>query len=332
MTSSRILLAFVALAASLVAADATAQNKVARGKVVDENGEGVSGASVTLERLGDAHRAGRSTGTDAGTGTDAEYRYDAETDDKGQYSLMVFPGSYRVVVSRDGYQGAGVEGSVGPGSPPRLPDIRIVSLASARAAAVEADEVLGPLRHAMELTRAGRLDEAEASYKEVLAVDPSVVEAHFNLGTIYLERQDYAAARGEFEKVIELDPASLQAYPALSRACAALGDDERALEVMAEGVALEPENARMQFNLGVLYYNARRTEEAEATLLQVESLEPENVRVQFMLANLALNRSDLAGAAARFERYLAEAPADAPNRETAETLLEQLRPALGSEP
>jgi hypothetical protein len=34
----------------------------------------------------------------------------------------------------------------------------------------------------MELTRAGQLDEAEAAYKQVLAKDPEVVEAHYNLG------------------------------------------------------------------------------------------------------------------------------------------------------
>ena len=323
---TRFLVTALTLTASLVAADAWAQNGVARGKVLDENGKAVPEASVTLEYLGRIVRQDY-----ADPSKDAERKYETETDDKGHYTLIVSPGRYQITASKEDYQAASLEDSVHPGSQTRVPEIRIVTRRAARTAAVEGHEVLGPLKRAMELTQAGRLEEAEAAYKEVLAQDHSVVEARYNLGTIYLGRQDYAAAEGEFQKVIELSPGTAQAYPALSRAYAQQGHNERALEVMAQGVALEPEDAQMQFNLGVLYYNAQRTKEAEDTLRTVETLDPDNVSIQYMLGNLALNRSDLEGAAARFEKYLAKAPEGAPYRKTATDLLEQLRPALTPE-
>jgi len=321
---TRFVVAALTLSVGLVSAEARAQNAVARGKVLDKDGKGVSAATVTLEYLGSIARQDH-----ADPGKDPERRYQTETDDKGQYTQIVSPGRYRITASKDDYQPASLDDSIHPSSQTKVPDIRIVTRKVARTAAIESDAVLGPLKRAMELTQAGQLEEAEAAYKEVIAQDPSVVEAHYNLGTIYLGRQDYPAAAGEFEKVIELSPDTVEAYPGLSRAYSAQGNDQRALEVMAQGVALKPDDARMQLNLGVLYYNAQRTEEAEEALLEAEALDPGNGRIQYMLGNLALNRSDLEGAAARFEKYLAVAPADAPYRETATKLLEQLRPATG---
>jgi tetratricopeptide (TPR) repeat protein len=305
---SRFVVVALTIGACLVAAEALAQRGVARGKVVDENGQAVPGASVTLEFRG---------------GYTLDYQ--AETDDDGQYKLIVTPGPYEIIVAKEGYQGASLQHTIEQRTRGAVPDVRIVRRETAAAAAVEAHEVLGPLKRAMELTQAGRLEEAEAEYKKVLAEDPSMVEARYNLGTIYLGRKNYAAAEHEFQKIIELSPDTEEAYPALSRVYAEQGDDERALEVMTQGAALKPEDARIQLNLGVLYYNAQRMEEAEEILHKVEALDPENVRVQYMLGTIAVSRGDVEDATARLERYLAGAPENSPYRETAKNLLEQLR-------
>jgi tetratricopeptide (TPR) repeat protein len=311
---TRFFVAVVTLAMGLVAVEVRAQNGIARGKVVDENGEAVPKAKITLEYRGGFER-----------------QYQAETDDEGRYRLIVTGGRYRITVSKEDYQGAALEHTINPGPPGRVPDIRIVRRRAAAAAAVEKDAVLGPLKRAMELTQAGKLEEAEAAYKEVLANDPTVVEAHYNLGTIYLNRKDYAAAESEFQRIIELSPKTGEAYSALSRVYQEQGDIERALEVMAQAVARKPEDIRMQLNLGILYNNAQRPEEAEAAFKKVEALDPQYARVQYFLGTLALNRGDVEEAVARFEKYLAEAPEDAPDRPTAQQLLEQVRPAPSPE-
>jgi tetratricopeptide (TPR) repeat protein len=310
----------------LLAADARAQNGVARGKVVDGNGEPVPRASVTLEYLGRIVRQDYAT-----PDKEVERKYQAETDDKGQFTQIVEPGRYQITVSKKDYQEVSLEHAIGPGSQTRVPDLRIVNMRAARAAAVDKDAVLGPLKRAMELTRAGKLEEAEIAYKEVLAQDPNMVEALYNLGIIYLERPDYPAAQEQLQRLVDVSPETKEAYPALSQAYAKQGKDDRALEVMAQGAALAPDDARIQFNLGVLYYNAQRTKEAEETLIRAAELDPGNVRIQYMLGNLALHRSDLEEATARFETFLAAAPEGDPYRETAKNLLEQLRPAVEPE-
>jgi tetratricopeptide (TPR) repeat protein len=312
---TRIARTVLTLALCLAAAEARAQRGIAQGKVVDENGQAMAGVSVSFEFRGGFER-----------------KYDTRTDKKGRYTQIVEPGRYRVSATMDGYQGAFLDLTIDGGAPTAVPQLQITSQEKAIAAAIEKDAVLGPLNRAIELTRAGKLDEAEAAYKEVLAKDPKVVEAHYNLGSIYLGRKDLAAAEVEFQKVVELQPQSEQGYGALSRVYEQKGEPERAIEVMARGVAQKPDDAALQYDLGVLYFNARRTDEAEAVFRKVETLDPANVRVQYLLATLALNRGDVAEAVRRLESYLAKAPADAPDRATARSLLEQLRAAPKREP
>jgi tetratricopeptide (TPR) repeat protein len=299
----------LALGACLLASQARAQRGIAQGRVIDENGEGVAKVTVVFDRRGGF-----------------EQHYQTRTDDKGRYTQIVEPGLYRITGSREGYQGGYLDETIPPGAPTRVPDLQIVSQEKAMAAAIEQDAVLGPLKRAMELTRDGRLEEAEAAYKEVLEKDPSVVEAHYNLGSIYLGQENFAAAADEFQKAIDLRPDSGDAYRALSRVYEKKGNTDQAITVMEKGVAVRPEDPVMQFDLGILHYNARHTAEAEAAFHKVETLDPGNVRIQYLLATLALNRGDAEEAVTRLDEYLAKAPENAPERETAKKLLDQLRP------
>lgn len=298
------------LCACLAAAEARAQRGIAQGKVIDENGKAVTEATVVFDFRG---------------GFERQYR--ARTDKKGHYTQIVEPGPYRITGSKEGYQAAYLDQTINAGPPTQVPDVQLVSRQKAMAAAIEHDAVLGPLKKAIGLTKAGRLDEAEAAYKEVLAKDPSVFEAHYNLGSIYLSQQDFDAAAGEFQKAIDLHPDGGEAYRALSQVYEKKGDPDRATEVMVKGASVRPEDPLMQFDLGILHYNARHSAEAEAAFHKVEALDPGNVRVQYLLATLALNRGDAEEAVTRLEKYLAAAPADAPDRETAKGLLDHLRPA-----
>lgn len=56
----------------------------------------------------------------------------------------------------------------------------------------------------------GKLDEAEEAWKKVLALEPDNVEAHYDLGFLYLAQEppDYALVEQEWRRVVELDPDS----------------------------------------------------------------------------------------------------------------------------
>ncbi len=54
--------------------------------------------------------------------------------------------------------------------------------------------------------KAGRADEAVASFKEALRMDPSSPEAHANLGNVFMMKRQYRDATAEFEAALRLRP------------------------------------------------------------------------------------------------------------------------------
>ena len=74
----------------------------------------------------------------------------------------------------------------------------------------------------------GRLDDAQRVYKWTIAVDPGYGTAYNGLGVIAIQKQDSAAARGYFEKAVQLDPDLADAQLNLGLIYKMAGDRDRA--------------------------------------------------------------------------------------------------------
>jgi len=59
---------------------------------------------------------------------------------------------------------------------------------------------------AVPLLNAGKFKEAEPMLKAVIAADPNFSRAYYHLGIIAMQNGDNAAARGHFQKYLDLDP------------------------------------------------------------------------------------------------------------------------------
>jgi len=294
----------------LSAAEARAQMGVAQGRIVDEKGKPVAGATVLLDYQSGVSR-----------------QYSVETDAKGKYQQIVTAGRYRISAAKEGYQGGYMVQTVNAGGPTPLPDIELVS----RDSLVQADmaPIIVKFWQAGELTQAGKLDEAAAIFEELLAENPEIPELHFNLGTIYARQQKWEPAEAAFRKTLELQPENTQAAQSLSGVYESLGRVDDAIAVLEKLAESNPEDAKVQYNLGILYTNQRRVDEAWATLQKVEKLDPDNVEVHYVLATLALNQGQTEAAVAHLETYPSEAADDAPYKATASELLANLKKALG---
>jgi tetratricopeptide (TPR) repeat protein len=164
-------------------------------------------------------------------------------------------------------------------------------------------------------------------FREVLAAAPQVAEAHYNLGYLASKRGDAAAAEAEFRKAIELQPKSSDAYVALAALLGQKARGEEALKLLLDAAADFSQDGRFQFALGAAAFNLGRAEDAQAALTRAGELDPGNAETDFYLGSLALSRNDVPAAVARFEKYLAAAPATSPNLATAKGLLEALKKA-----
>jgi tetratricopeptide (TPR) repeat protein len=300
------------VAFSVVAAPVWAQTGTARGKVVDDKGQAITDAAVTLEYKGGVTR-----------------KLDTKSNKKGEYTQVgLQPGVYRITASKDGYQPAFIESRVGVGEPTVLPDIKLTARAAGAAAAGDkgGDELRASFQKAVELTQAGKWDEAEAAYKEMLVKSPTVPELHFNLGFVYAKKKDTAAAEASFLKAIELKPDYAEAYAALSEHYQSSGKADKAGPLLTKAVADNPKDGRLQYAIGIYHVNGGRTEEAQAAFQKAAELDPGNPEVYFHLGTLAVGQNKVNEAVAHLEKYLSMKPQNAQNVGTAQALLAALKP------
>ena len=95
-------------------------------------------------------------------------------------------------------------------------------------------------KKARALHREGRLPEAGAGYKKVIAMDPGHVQALNNLGVLHLHEKNYPAAERCFVKANRLKPDYVD--PCYNLACvfAAAGQPDRGLLYLRKAIAMDP--------------------------------------------------------------------------------------------
>lgn len=117
---------------------------------------------------------------------------------------------------------------------------------------------------------AGRLDEAIAKVRTVLAADPEVIEAHTILGNIHTKA-------GRL-------PDAIKAYQ--------------------QALAVDPEHEGAAWSLALAYRQAGKLDEARAGFERVLELNPRGAKALYQLATLSMGKGDFAGAAATLEKGL----------------------------
>jgi Flp pilus assembly protein TadD len=291
----------------LAAGDVHAQTGTARGRVVDEKGDPVADATVTIESKG------------------VRRKLEVKSNKKGEYTQVGLNGGvYRFTSTKEGLQGTYVEEMVALGDPTVIPDLVLKKGAQA-GAAVGGKGLVAEFSAAGALMKEGKLDEAEAGFKALLQKQPGISEAHFNLGLIQSKRKDYPAAQAEFQMAVDLKPDYTDAWIKLAGAYQDGGDRAKALETIKEAESQNSESASVQFNLGVYFINAQQLDEAEAAFKKAQTLDPSNTEVLFHLATIALNKGDTAGAVTLLEKYLASSPKSTQNVSTAQGLIAALK-------
>lgn len=97
------------------------------------------------------------------------------------------------------------------------------------------------------------VDEAIASYKKVLKLNPDYAPAHINLGTLYYNQSCYALAEEHYRKAVECDPRYALAYFNLGNV---LDETQRLQDAIAAyntALQLAPTYADAHYNLALAY-------------------------------------------------------------------------------
>jgi tetratricopeptide (TPR) repeat protein len=193
----------------------------------------------------------------------------------------------------------------------------------------QSGEVSQRFNRALELQRAGSLEEAAEEYRRVVALAPNMVEAHANLGVVLAHSGRFDEAVTAYQTALRLAPSlkpvelnlgiahyragqfdqavntlegylrslpdSLQARQLLGLSLVELGRDRDATVHLEEAFKKQPEDAAVIYSLGLAYLRLRRPEASEMVnrLAEIPAGKPacHLLRGQSFLANQEYERA-----------------------------------------
>lgn len=257
-----------------------AQNRVIKGKVTNEKGEPVVGASIKIQ------------------GTDVKREYTTKTDKKGEYIYMGIPfGEYRIIVRAQGFTPDYAQGV--------KPTIASESEISFQLKPGQADAKL-PFEMSQEEMAKLKEDVQKAEKQKQASAE---VKAFFDVGLQLAQQGKYAEAVEQYDKALEKD--NEQPYIHAQKADALSKSDKmpQALEEYQKAIALKPDDGAMYTNMGVLLGKMGKVAESQEAFKKAASINPGAAGQNFYnLGATLVNSGRAAEAAEAFKQAIAADP------------------------
>jgi Flp pilus assembly protein TadD/peroxiredoxin len=154
----------------------------------------------------------------------------------------------------------------------------------------------------------GYLDQAAASFKQVIAAKPQDPEAYYNLGTLYLRKNALQEARQYLEQTVKLRSNYPEAWNNLGMVAAQEGRADEAVRNFKQSLLLRPTYAIALANLGNFYRRQGAFDEAEKLLRRALEITPDDPEVNYSLGMLYARQEKLAEAGQYLERAVSLRP------------------------
>ncbi|HEY8051193.1 MAG TPA: tetratricopeptide repeat protein [Steroidobacteraceae bacterium] len=143
----------------------------------------------------------------------------------------------------------------------------------------------------------GKFEEAGASSRKAIELDPDDFIAHWTLGRIHFTKGEFELARGLFRRVIELKPGFISAYADLRMTCESLGRESEALaardqllERLPDYLLQNPDDSRIRMFYAITLAQSGNKEDAISEGSKALEVSPDD---PMMLYNCACLHSQL---------------------------------------
>ncbi|MFY9855412.1 MAG: tetratricopeptide repeat protein [Terracidiphilus sp.] len=154
------------------------------------------------------------------------------------------------------------------------------------------------------------LDKAIAEFEKIVALEPKSVEDRMILGQLYTVKHDHAKAEEEFKTAQAMDPDSEDVVLNLARLYAESGDIAQEAKVL-ETVPVGDRTARMEDALGASYEQLKRPKDAIAAYQRAADMEPGDARTLEALAQALLDDNQFDEALKQYAELLKADPENA---------------------
>ena len=167
------------------------------------------------------------------------------------------------------------------------------------------------LLEALRLHQAGHLNEAEATYRRILDLQPNHPDVLHLLGVLAHQRGDHAAAAALIRKALDVDSGNADYHSNLGEAMRALGKAEEALDCFQQALNLNPDNPELLVNFGNAYLDLGRNAAAAEKYRQALRLRPDLAAAHYNLGNALKAGGDPAAAIDSYRSALTLDPTNA---------------------
>lgn len=166
------------------------------------------------------------------------------------------------------------------------------------------------LQHAAALHQAGRLDQAEPIYRQVLAAQPNHGDTLHLLGVLLHQRGESASAIVQLRKAVAAAPAAAAFHNSLGNVLRAAADPTGAAAAYRQAARLQPNVAVFHQHLGMALRDAGDPVGAERALRQALRLDRASVGARIELTNLLVAFERWTEAVATIEPACRQMPDD----------------------
>lgn len=139
-------------------------------------------------------------------------------------------------------------------------------------------------------------------FRAAAATDPKEPNVHFGLGYLLWTRGQYQEAADEFRKELANNPNHLKAMLYLADTQILMNQSDEARPLLEEVGMKDPNIAMQHLDLGILYADAGRKEDARKQFETAIKLAPKNVNAHYRLARLFRSMGMTAEAKVEFDK------------------------------
>ena len=130
------------------------------------------------------------------------------------------------------------------------------------------------IEQAIDHHRAGRLAEAEAIYRGVLAEDSQHLDALHMLGVLRYQNSEHDEALSLLRRAWQISPGSVEVMTHLANVLEALERRDEAIKLLQRIIALQPAYALAHYNLGNAYMRDNRLKDAVQCFRKALHIDP----------------------------------------------------------
>ena len=142
------------------------------------------------------------------------------------------------------------------------------------------------------------------AYQKVIELNPAYVEAYNNLGITYQMMGDVDKAFGAYQKATDINPRYEKGYNNLGILLLLKGRDEEALEAFRKALAINPNNIETHINLGTLFKKKGQWDEAIESYQKALAIDPFHKETHYNIALLYEQMEKLELAISHYQQFV----------------------------